>query len=128
VLEAETMEPDPKMPHFTRSGGAANLAAGGYIQGRITCLSSGRYVFRLVARGTALDDIYPIVALQVDGAHIADVQLTSAGWRTYPVPVELGEGEHEITLLYTNDEYRPPEDRNLSVDRIEITQARDEGG
>lgn len=125
VLEGESMEPQPEMPHYTTTGGAANLAAGGWIRGRVRCEAAGPYVFRIIARGTPLDEVYPIVALQIDGRHIADVQLTGSGWRAYPLEVELTEGEHELTLLYTNDEYRPPQDRNLSVDKIEIRPAED---
>jgi len=123
VLQAETFEHDPNMNWFRTDPGAAYLGDSGYISKRVRCAAAGAYTLRIIAKGTPVKGVYPIIALEVDGEHIEDIELTGAGWRAYPVRVDLAEGGREIKLIFTNDEWDPPEDRNLTVDKIEAYPA-----
>ncbi len=123
VIEAETFEPAPTMNWFRFDPGAAYLGDSGYIESNVRCAKAGAYVFNIVARGTSVAGIYPIIAVEINGEHVGDVELKTDGWRRYPIAVELDEGENGVRLTFTNDEWDPPEDRNLSVDKIEVTPA-----
>lgn len=122
VLEAETFEPDPNMPWYRQTSSGAYLGASGYLSTPLSCARAGTYRLELLARGTPVGGVYPIIALELDGTPVGEVELKSDGWRRYPVVVELTEGEHTLKLIFTNDEWRPPEDRNLEIDRIEVTE------
>ncbi|MFQ5808344.1 MAG: carbohydrate-binding domain-containing protein [Armatimonadota bacterium] len=121
-IEAEAMEPKPDMSHFRRTPASARLGTNGYIETAFRCAASGRYVFALVAGGTPAEGEYPIVEVHIDGASVGAVTLESEAMSSYPLEVELTEGEHQLRLVFTNDKHAPPEDRNLFIDRVEVSQ------
>lgn len=123
VLEAEAFEHDLTMNWYRTEGDAAYLGDSGYIVRNVECAQSGRYVFNVVASGTPVKDIYPIIAVEIDGKHVGEIELKSEGWRAYPLEVELAEGVREIKLIFTNDEWDPPDDRNLKIDKVEVYAA-----
>ncbi|MFQ6097235.1 MAG: carbohydrate-binding domain-containing protein, partial [Armatimonadota bacterium] len=123
-IEAEHLDPQPDMAHFRRDAASVYMASGGYIAGPFRCGKAGRYTFKVVARGTKAAGEYPIVQVRIDDEAVGSVELQSENWRGYSLPVQLSEGEHEIRLVFTNDYYNPPEDRNLALDRVEVYEAR----
>ena len=58
--------------------------------------------------------------MQLDGKLAGTIELKSDGWRPYTLDAEVPQGENEIKLVFTNDEYRPPEDRNLFIQKLVI--------
>ena len=56
-----------------------------------------------------------------DGRPAGEFEVKAKDWRPYPLTVELAEGEREIKIVFTNDRYVPPEDRNVAVERIEVS-------
>ncbi|MGD0113350.1 MAG: carbohydrate-binding domain-containing protein [Armatimonadota bacterium] len=106
-----------------RTGEGVTLATAGTLDCEADFATSGRYVFGLRASGTAVDGIYPRVELRVDGATVGTFELLSGNWRTYRLTTPVAAGVHHVTLAYVNDEWRPPEDRNLSVARLTIQNA-----
>ena len=48
------------------------------------------------------------------------VQLTTEGWRSYPLELSLEEGEHEFQVKFVNDHSSPSGDRNLKLDKVII--------
>ncbi len=121
-IEAESMEPEPDMPHFRRDATSARLGTNGYIETAFDCASAGTYVFNLVAGGTPAHGGYPIVEVQIDGAAVGSVELESDAASSYPLEVQLSEGRHQLRLVFTNDLHDPPEDRNLYIDRVEVSE------
>jgi len=119
-VEVEDFDAKPGMAHFRRTSRAAYMGSSGWVKGK--CARTGRYTFRIMARGTPVEGIHPRIKVQVDGKSIGTIQLDSNGWKEYPLNVQLEEGTREIELTFTNDEYRPEEgeDRNLWIDRIEV--------
>lgn len=55
----------------------------------ISLASSGKYVRELVASGSQVHGIYPLVEARIDGTKVGQFQLLVGGWRTYPLEVEL---------------------------------------
>jgi hypothetical protein len=124
VVGPDEMREDKTMAHFNRAADHVCLASAGYVTVAAKFATGGRYTLEIVARGTPLDNIYPIVDVLIDGAKVATIGLKSDGWRSYPLDVDLAQGEHEIKLVYTNDAYRPPEDRNLYIQKIAACKLR----
>jgi hypothetical protein len=55
----------------------------------------------------------------MDGRKTGSIQLTQAGWRAYPLAVELTQGPHELALAFINDACIPGvADRNLQMDKV----------
>ena len=48
---------------------------------------------------------------------LGEIQLTTEGWRSYPLYVILEQGEHEFSLKFVNDHASPTGDRNLRLDK-----------
>ncbi len=84
------------------------------------CARAGRYRLRIVAAGTPAEGEFPIIVLSIDGREAGRVELEGQGRRAYPVDVDLTAGLHTLRLAFTNDLHAPPEDRNLTIDRIEV--------
>jgi hypothetical protein len=90
------------------------------VQGSIECARTGRYVMKMTARGTPAGGEFPIIAVELDGQPVGQIELKSDGWRGYPLPMELTQGKHELKLTFTNDAQIPPEDRNLWIGQVEF--------
>ena len=56
---------------------------------------------------------------------VAQVQLTTEGWRSYPLELDLAEGEHELAIWFLNDHSSPSGDRNLRLDKLVIYNETD---
>lgn len=123
VLEVSRFTPDPQCQWYRREATAAYLGSTGYLTSRIECARAGKYQFRFVAKGTPAVGVYPIIAVEVDGQPVGQVELKSDNWRGYPLPVTLTAGAHDLKLIFANDMWAPPEDRNLWISRIEVTAA-----
>ncbi|NSW56571.1 MAG: hypothetical protein HPY44_11185 [Armatimonadetes bacterium] len=120
VFEAETFEPQPGISWFRREAGAAYMGSSGWIAKTVRCAQAGRYQLRLTASGTPVKGIYPIIRVEIGGEAAGEFELKSESWRSYSLPVELPEGVFELRLVFTNDEWAPPEDRNLRIDKVEF--------
>lgn len=111
-------------PGFRMREGRAYLGATGGMTCRLRFARTGHYEFRIRASGTEVDDVFPNIALQIDGRPAGNVSLLRAGWQTVVLTAEVSEGEHVIGLAFTNDFYRPPKDRNLTIESLDIQPSR----
>lgn len=109
-----------KSPGIRFRDGKAFLGANGTVVAKLTFARSARYQFRIRASGTPAEGQLPNVALSIDGKRVGDVTLRRTTGHTLLLEADVPAGEHEIGLAFTNDLYRPPEDRNLVVDWLEI--------
>jgi len=124
VVAAERFKFDRESPAFRMRDGRAYLGATGGMTCRLRFARTGRYEFRIRASGTEVDDVFPNIALQIDGRPAGNVSLHRAGWQTVVLTAEVSEGEHAIGLAFTNDFYRPPKDRNLTIESLDIQPSR----
>jgi len=117
TIECEQMTPQPGMPFFRNQGSFAALACNGYIERDIQVAAAGRYTLELLASGTPAADVFPLVAVAIDGQQVGQVQLTSGNWRPYSLDLALTAGAHQLRLSFTNDLNTAGEDRNLMLDK-----------
>jgi hypothetical protein len=118
MIEAERMTPQPGVPHFSNAGGFASMACNGYIASPFRVAQAGRYRLEVIASGSAAANVYPEVEVLVDGRSAGTIRLSSPGWRSYALPLDLSLGDHQLRLAFINDFNRGGEDRNLRLDRV----------
>ncbi len=123
LIECEAMSPQPGMKHFRSTGTYVSQACNGELSTPIEIAVAGRYTLELTAAGTSVAGVYPLVDLRLDGRSLGRIQLTTGGWRSYPLDVTLPEGSHRLTLVFTNDLNRDGEDRNVMYDRVEFSRS-----
>ena len=94
----------------------------GAVESTVWLASDGAYTVGVDAFGQQAGDEVVRMSLRVDGAEVAvfDVGAVDAAER-YEVRLALAAGSHTIAAAYTNEYKRPPEDRNLVVDRLQVT-------
>jgi hypothetical protein len=118
AIEAEDMEPQPGMQHFSKGGGRVVIATMGYIETEVEVAQAGAYTVELVAGGSPAAGRYPIVDLALNGQSLGKVELRSGGMRPYRLPAQLSAGVQKLRVTFTNDSNVGGEDRNLYVDRV----------
>ncbi|MFO1192128.1 MAG: carbohydrate-binding domain-containing protein [Rhodoferax sp.] len=76
----------------------------------------------VVARGTVCEGLWPTMEVWVGGSRLQTFQVSSSTWAPYAVTVPAGLQASAVDIVFTNDAYRPDlgQDRNLTIDRIEI--------
>jgi hypothetical protein len=73
-----------------------------------------------VARGRPLGEVWPLLALDVDGRERAAFHVTSEAWGVYRLDVELSPGEHRFRLRFANDRSRYPDDRDVDLQLVGV--------
>lgn len=122
VVEAEEMAPQSGLAWFRREADHVYLGTNGFIEGQVRVLRAGRYRITVWGRGTPAEGEYPLVALELDGKELGRVEIRSDDWGPHLLRAELPAGEHLLRLRFLNDLWRPPEDRNLWLDRLEFEE------
>ena len=123
-IEAEAMDlPEQRHAIIQKRGGQVDFATAGRIETTVTFARGGRYVISIVAAGTPVESVYPICEVSVDGTPVGRAHLRSGGWQAYDVTATIAEGKRTLALAFVNDEWKPPEDRNLHLDRIILCPA-----
>jgi len=82
----------------------------------------GRYTVSVPARGKPAMGQWPILALGVDGTSPTTFRVESSGFLPYNLTADFARGRHTIEIAFTNDAYRPPEDRNLWTGAIALVR------
>jgi len=120
-LEAESLAPMPNFLYFEVAGGNVAMYTEGYIQGPIRVTRPGRYRIGILAKGTPVGGIYPILQIELNDKVLGEVNLTG-GWEMHYILVELSDGTFPLRLRFINDAWSPAtgEDRNVWIDRIEF--------
>ncbi|MGQ9730206.1 MAG: carbohydrate-binding domain-containing protein [Candidatus Zipacnadales bacterium] len=87
---------------------------------------SGEYVIGVVARGTPVDDIYPLGEVRVGGRSLGSISIRSNDWETYTTFGQVEAGTHLIEVAFTNDANKPPnQDRNMYLQSILVAPLDD---
>jgi hypothetical protein len=120
TLDGSAFKPKGDLKLWSSREGVVSLGTNGTIATTIRFAKSRRYEFAVRAEGTQAAGEFPNLALSLDGRKVGDLQLRRPGWHTLRLEAEVSQGEHEVGLSFTNDFYRPPEDRNVSIGALEI--------
>jgi hypothetical protein len=120
TIECEVMTPEPGMQHFRVDGGTAYMGCNGHLSTGIRVAETRDYSVEVIASGDASEGICPLVELYVGGVMVDEIQLTTEGWRAYPLTLQLDKGQHEFSLKFVNDHSSPSGDRNLRLDKVVI--------
>ena len=101
------------------SGGRAlKLWSTGGGSGTVTSRATRRISVR--ARGESCDGA-PRMAVRVDGKTVLETSVGATGWTEYAADLPLADGPHALEVRFTNDYNRTGCDRNLLVDRTQLT-------
>jgi hypothetical protein len=118
-LEAEEMEITAGAIVYKTDSGVW-FATNGTIAAQVNFAEGGRYLFKVLASGTPLGGVYPQFELAIDGQVVSSQSLRAQTESVYIIEATVTPGIHQLSLSFVNDEYAPPEDRNLFVDKITI--------
>lgn len=114
-FEAETM--------YHSTGGSVqdgwNIWSNGYISSWHD-FSSGSSQITVTARGEVAQGVWPHMVVTVGGVAVGDVYVSSSSWQPYDFQFTTGGGSQEIRVIFDNDHYSPPQDRNLLVDDVVV--------
>ena len=118
TLEAEAMPTKPSGSGSVTDGWA--LYSSGALESPVQLPVTGTYELRVVARGDYAGAQWPQLELRINGSAIATTTVDSASWKTFTVTRSLASGTYQLGIVFTNDYYSPPQDRNLYVDKLVI--------
>jgi hypothetical protein len=124
VLPVNDWAHKPDMKWYRSVADGAYLGDNGWIESPVECARDGRYVLRIIARGTSAEGTFPIIEVSLDGQRVGSVELKSDQNRAYPLTVDIPAGQHSLRLTFTNDLNVGGEDRNLTICRVEISPAQ----
>jgi hypothetical protein len=129
TIELENFTPQPNFNWFRKEANGVYMGSGGYIEGAVRVIRAGRFRARIWGKGTPVQGVYPRVVLSVRqeprSIPIGRVEIDSHDWAPHTFDVSLPAGEMTWRLRFVNDDARPPEDRNLWLDRIEFERIGD---
>ena len=97
-----------------------NLWSNGRVGQPIRIAAAGTYLVVIRAWGSPAADVWPEMALMVDGRIAKSVTVGSDEPADYRFETELTAGIHEIAAAFLNDAVVDGEDRNLYLDRLTI--------
>jgi hypothetical protein len=97
------------------------LCENGLLGESIQIFEAGSYRVEVRAYGSPFADIWPLMALYVDGFELGAVTVDSSGFTDYSFLVELSPGVHFVGVSFENDDHEPGiADRNLYLDQLVI--------
>jgi hypothetical protein len=105
-----------------QSDGSVTLATSGVLETEVEFASAGDYVIAVRAEGTPVDGVYPQIEVKADGKALGVLQLEGSGWQTKRLRAAVAAGKHLLSLGFINDEWKPPQDRNLTISRLTISK------
>jgi len=120
IIEAEDM------PIKTTGGSTTdgwNIWSNGYIADDVNFQTEGTYTFDVTAKGSFAGGAWPIMEVRIDQTNVGTVTVDSSNWTVYTIEAYVTSGTHEVAIAFTNDYYNSPEDRNLLIDKIIVTDA-----
>ena len=80
----------------------------------------GRTPLFIIARGTPLGGVWPLLTLRVDRKLQEGFFVTSREWGLYRVELKLPPGDHHFRISYANDRSRFPANRDLDISMIAL--------
>jgi len=111
VGEFENFSANPDRLYFGSNGAA---------EAPFTCATAGRYGVCFRGSSTPLGGIYGRVRVTVDEKPAGEIDIPSENTGLFETgaSLDLTAGPHTVRVEFLNDEYKPPEDRNLEVTAV----------
>lgn len=97
-----------------------NIWSNGYIADNLNFATGGNVSFEVAARGSYAGGAWPIMEVRIDQIPVRTVTVNASDWAAYTVQANITPGMHEVAIAFINDYYKPPNDRNLYVDKVSI--------
>lgn len=121
VFEAESMKPMPNYELYSIDEGEVVMLGNGYIESYLHIPEAGTYRLDVVGRGSPVDEVYPLIAIEVGDDPLGVLTLKEED--TYSMEAAFEEGLIRLRIRFTNDAWSPStdEDRNAWIDKILIT-------
>jgi hypothetical protein len=120
TIASDKLVPLGKLRIFRGNDPLAYVGTNGTVTAGVRFAAAGRYELAVRAQGTPVEDVYPHLDVLLDGRRVGEMQLTGPGWQVLRLPFDATAGEHTLGLRFTNDLYRPPADRNLTIAWLRI--------
>jgi YVTN family beta-propeller protein len=116
TYQAETM--------FHSTGGSTsggwNIWANGYVSTPHT-FSPGTVTLSVYARGSVAASVWPNMVVSVGGVTVGNATVNTTSYAPYQFVMTAAAGAAELRVQFTNDLNQNGQDRNLYVDRVEIS-------
>lgn len=110
----QTVDPVPSLTGRTVTGGRLNV-------NRALTIAATATPITVVARGTPVNGIYPIMVVRIDGNVVGTFNVNSSVFADYALSVNVAAATaHAIDIVFTNDGFAAPEDRNLIVQSLRV--------
>lgn len=122
VLAGEQFASDRPAQKTQARDGSLYVGSNGTVWATVRFASGGRWELALRAQGTDVDGEFPHVDVLVDSRKLGTLRLVRPGWQVLRLSAEIPAGEHKIGLRFTNDLYRPPADRNLTIGWLRVRE------
>jgi hypothetical protein len=123
TYEAEAM--------FHSTGGTTtggwNIWSNGYIS-QSHDFATSQVTITVTAAGRIAAGVWPHMVVSVGGTAIGNVYVSTTSWAPYSFNYTATAGVQEIRVTYDNDYNANGEDRNLHVDKVDVTCAGPCGG
>ncbi|MBU1131909.1 alkaline phosphatase family protein [Patescibacteria group bacterium] len=84
-----------------------------------TVQSPGKGVFRLIAKGTSVDGVFPTLEFSEGGKVFSRLDINSTDYHPFDVKIPM---EGVINIAFVNDKYNDNEDRNIRIQMIKFSQ------
>lgn len=98
-----------------------NLWTDGHLTEQLDVADAGSYDLSILAKGHELDSVAPHMVAEVDGRAVLETDPSAGDWSEHATTVDLSEGSHELSIRFTNDDLTEDGDRNLLLDRVQIS-------
>src|SRR3954447_7840416 len=116
TTEAETLSLPPGSGQG--ASGALKILSTATATGTVASRATRRITVR--ARGEQCGGA-PRMIVSVDGRVALDVNVGATAWTDYAADLPLADGTHSVTVRFDNDYRSATCDRNLYVDRVQLT-------
>ena len=107
---------------FRIANGIAFCGSNGRLEASVLFTNSGDYSFEVTGYGTPALGVYALLELRIDGITYDSVTVNSQSLSRFLLSATVTKGEHIVALAFVNDYYEPPEDRNLALDRLIVSE------
>jgi len=119
-IEAESMALEGRYVSVAADGGAVNFATVGTGTFAFETDKPGIRPVTVYASGTPAGGVLPLVALRRANQTLAQLSLTQRDPKDYHTMIDLPAGKSELSVAFVNDVQEHGEDRNLTLDALEI--------
>jgi cellulase/cellobiase CelA1 len=100
--------------------GGWNIWANGYVSTPHS-FAAGATTITVVARGSVAANVWPNLRVSVGGVVLGNAAVSSTSYASYKFSFTAASGAKELKVEFTNDLNQNGQDRNLYVDRVDVS-------